>query len=278
MSNYLYDPYDLNDPDLVSVIDELPFWSAPFGLKLLETVRVRKNITALDIGFGTGFPLIELAQRLGAGSTVHGIDPWDRGIARTKEKLSIYGVKNVLLHQCPAEDMPFEDGLFDLIISNNGINNVADIPQTLKECHRVSRQDAQFVFTMNTEETMIEFYRLFQEILQREGMAAEVKKMQQHIHHKRRPVAEMQTMLREAGYIPDQILYDSFHINYADGSAMFNHFLIKLAFLPAWKEIVPVEKHPSVFSAVEKRFNETAHHSGQITLTIPYATFNCHRR
>ncbi|MBN1577163.1 MAG: hypothetical protein JW913_11460 [Chitinispirillaceae bacterium] len=61
-------------PDLC---DELPFWSAPFGLKLLDLIEYRRNITALDIGFGCGFPLIELAMRLGPTCTVYGIDPWD---------------------------------------------------------------------------------------------------------------------------------------------------------------------------------------------------------
>ena len=36
MDNYLKTNYDLNDVELVSVIDELPLWSAPFGLRLLD--------------------------------------------------------------------------------------------------------------------------------------------------------------------------------------------------------------------------------------------------
>ena len=55
--------------------DEFPFWSAPFGTKLLDMINYRRGITALDIGFGTGFPLVELAMRLGPTCTVRGIDP-----------------------------------------------------------------------------------------------------------------------------------------------------------------------------------------------------------
>ena len=50
---------------LTAAYDELPLWSAPFGLKLLEVVALRPGIVALDIGCGTGFPVLELAQRLG---------------------------------------------------------------------------------------------------------------------------------------------------------------------------------------------------------------------
>ena len=53
--------------------DELPFWSAPFGLVLLDTVRLRKTIRVLDIGCGGGFPMLELAGRLDTGSHVFGL-------------------------------------------------------------------------------------------------------------------------------------------------------------------------------------------------------------
>lgn len=61
--SHFYD--DLNNPELISVIDELSFWSAPFGLKLLDVIRYKRNIKALDIACGLGFPLMELSMRLG---------------------------------------------------------------------------------------------------------------------------------------------------------------------------------------------------------------------
>ena len=89
--------FDLNDKDTVSIIDELPLWSAPFGLKLLDAIKLRPNITALDIGFGLGFPLLEVAQRLGNSSKVYGIDPWKAAIERTQTKINILGLTNIEL-------------------------------------------------------------------------------------------------------------------------------------------------------------------------------------
>jgi hypothetical protein len=68
MKNYLSHFPDLDEH--VRVADELPFWSAPFGLKLLDLIDYKPAISAIDIGFGTGFPLIELAMRLGDSSAV----------------------------------------------------------------------------------------------------------------------------------------------------------------------------------------------------------------
>ena len=63
MSKFIKTNYDLNDKEIISAIDELSLWAAPFGLKLLETIKLKKNITALDIGFGLGFPLLEVGDR-----------------------------------------------------------------------------------------------------------------------------------------------------------------------------------------------------------------------
>ena len=139
MTQYLKTELNFNDPDYLSALDDMSFWSAPFGIKLLNLVQYKKNIRALDIGFGSGFPLIELAMRLGPTCKVFGIDPWKAAIERTKFKLKYIGVQNVELVEGVAEQMPFENNFFDLIVSNNGLNNVQDLPKTLNECSRVSR-------------------------------------------------------------------------------------------------------------------------------------------
>jgi SAM-dependent methyltransferase len=99
--------YDVEDPDVVSVIDDAPLWSAPFGLRLLEVVRMRKNIRALDVGSGLGFPLVELAQRLGPTCKVYGIDPWTPANERARMKVRVWArttstTKQQLSARCPA--------------------------------------------------------------------------------------------------------------------------------------------------------------------------------
>ena len=53
-----------DDPLFCAALDELPLWSAPFGLRLLESVPLAPGATVLDVGCGTGFPLLELAHRV----------------------------------------------------------------------------------------------------------------------------------------------------------------------------------------------------------------------
>src|SRR5436190_15806042 len=119
-----YLSYKFEDtPSFVATFDDLPLWSAPFGLFLLKHLELKKGITAIDVGSGAGFPLLELASRLGDSCKVYGVDPWKNANERTKQKILNYGMKNVEVLECSAEKVPLEDGSTDLIVSNLGINN-----------------------------------------------------------------------------------------------------------------------------------------------------------
>ena len=95
MTDYLDHRMNADSPDLISIIDELPLWSAPFGQRLLETIRLQPNLKVLDVGCGLGFPLIEIAERLGPSSQIYGIDPWAAAAERVRLKLATHGIDNV---------------------------------------------------------------------------------------------------------------------------------------------------------------------------------------
>jgi ubiquinone/menaquinone biosynthesis C-methylase UbiE len=274
LKNYLNHTFNTADKELIAVIDELPLWSAPFGMKLLETIKLKKGITALDVGSGLGFPLIEVAQRLGDSSTVIGIDPWKEAIDRCEQKIKKYNITNAKVIEGVAEQMPFEDKYFDLIVSNNGINNVEDMKKTLSECRRVSKPGAQFVLTMNLEDTMIEFYNVFEEILKANEMHNEIKKLKEHIYSKRKPLDEVKTLLTNSGFQIATVQNDSFSINFLDGITMFNHYLIKYWFLSEWKKIIDDDNREKVFEQTEKRLNEIWGEKGEFLLTIPFVTID----
>lgn len=277
MDNYLKTSYNLNDAEVVSVIDELSLWSAPFGLKLLDKINYRKNITAVDIGSGLGFPLLEVAMRLGNSCKVFGIDPWEAAVERTKKKIEIYGISNVKMISGVAEKIPLPDNSIDLIISNNGLNNVNNLKAVLAECGRISRTGAQLVFNFNTYKTMIEFYSVLENVLLEKIMQKELDLMKKHIYKKRKPVEEFQILLENNGFTVIETLLDEFSITFVDGTTMLNHFLMKLAFIESWKEIIPEEKQGEIFKEIEKRLNKIAESKGSIKLTIPYILMNCEK-
>lgn len=271
MNGYLNTGFDINNPDFISAIDELPLWSAPFGLRLLKEIKYRKNITAIDIGSGLGFPLLEVAMRLGTTCKVYGIDPWLQAIERTERKIHHYRINNVELITGEAENIPLPDSSVDLIISNNGINNVKDPEKTFSEISRIAKPGAQFVFTFNTDKTMIEFYTVFENVMREKNLIDEIKKLKAHIYEKRKPVEEVVNSLMRHNFSINLVDHNEFQYVYADGTTMFNHFLIRLAFFDSWKNIIPKNLIVEVFEKVEARMNDLSTEKGSLKITIPFA-------
>jgi arsenite methyltransferase len=275
MTDFLKHSFSTQNTSDIAGLDELPFWSAPFGIALLDAVTIKKNIRALDIGFGTGFPLIELAGRLGAGSEVCGVDVWEEAVERAHQKIQQRGLTNVrpILHA--AESLPFENDFFDLVISNNGLNNVQDLEKVLSEIHRVSKKGAQLVFTLNLPQTMKEFYEIYEGVLLDFHLQKEILKMKEHIHKKRKPIEEIRSLLRHANFVVERETFSEFSYRFPDGTAMLNYFMIREFFLPAWTEILPEDRVPEIFGEVEKKLNRIAAEKGELKLTVPFACLAC---
>jgi arsenite methyltransferase len=272
VKKYLSNDFDFKE--YVNVADECSIWSAPFGLKLLDYIDYKKNICALDIGFGTGFPLTEIALRLGESSMVYGIDPWADAIVRAKQKIEYYRITNIKVFEGVAESIPLNDNSVDLIVSNNGINNVRDVNQVISECSRIMKSGGQFVLTMNLDKSMFEFYGQLEKVLSDLDMNEEIRIMRQHIYDKRRPLDEMISIIQEHGFIIKDLDHDQFKYKFSDGSALLNHYFIRLAFMDSWIKFLPENKLEQIFDTIELRLNEQAKVLGSITLSIPFILIN----
>jgi len=270
--------FDLNDVKLISVIDDLPLWSAPFGLKLLDTIDLKPNLNVLDIGSGMGFPIIELSQRLGNSCNVFGIDPWNTATDRAKLKMNIWGITNLRFIEGKAELLPFENNYFDLIISNNGTNNVDDEEKVFSEISRTTKSGAQMVITVNLPETMIEFYNVYEKVLKENNKIDEVEKLQSHIHSKRKPLSSVKELIENAGFEINEIFEDSFSFRYLDGSTMFNHFIIRLAFMESWRNILNQNDRKRIFDKIEIELNKIAEVQKELSLTIPWVCINSRKK
>jgi ubiquinone/menaquinone biosynthesis C-methylase UbiE len=276
MKKYLHSGFNL--ADIVDYYDELPLWSAPFGLNLLEKVKYKTNLTALDIGFGAGFPLTELALRLGESSLVYGIDPWTDAIKRAEKKITHYGITNIRIIEGVAESIPLANASVDLVVSNNGINNVSNIDTVFTECARIMKPGGQFVLTMNLDKSMFEFYSIFESVLSELHLEKEIAKMKQHIYEKRRPLDEIISMLHNHEFIIRELDHDQFNYLFADGTALLNHYFIRLAFMDAWIKLLPGESVGNVFTITEERLNEESALLGGIRLSIPFVTIDAVRK
>lgn len=261
-----------------STYDELPLWSAPFGQALLEAVVLRPGLTVLDVGFGAGFPALELAERLGASARVYGVDPGTEGVRRARTKVAAYRVANVRLLRAVAEHLPLASATVDLVVSNNGFNNVQDLEAALRETRRVCRAGAQLVATQNLPDTMRFFYDCYEAVLRDSGLEASLPDLRRHIHDRRKPREEMAALLNAGGFEIVGAPEKSFSMRYLDGTTLFAHHFIRLGFLPPWKAVPPADAVDAVFARLEGRLNEAAAERGELRLDIPFVCFDCRAR
>ena len=270
MTEYLDHTYDVTDPDFVSVYDELPLWSAMFGLVLLDHVELRPNINVLDVGCGTGFPALELAGRLGPSCVVYGLDLWKPAVDRARRKADILRIPNVRLIEGDAASMPFDDERFDLVVSNLGINNFASPEAALRECWRVAKPAAPLVATTNLRGHMKEFYQVFRATLTELGKNERLESLQAHVDH-RVTVEAASRMLEDAGFRIRQVHRQTFSMRFLDATAMLRHAFIKIGFLDGWRSVLSGEEEQDFFARLEDNLNRLARRRGALQLTIPMA-------
>jgi SAM-dependent methyltransferase len=267
-----------DDAEFAAAIDELPLWSAPFGLRLLEAVPLDPGATVLDVGCGTGFPLVELAHRLGPRARLVGLDPWAAVLGRARAKCRAQDVASVLLVRGVAERLPLRDGAIDLVVSNNGLNNVQDLRAALRECARVTRPGGRLSFTMNLPETMRGFYDTLEETLSSRGLDAVRPLVAAHIEARRPPVEDVEVAVAAAGFEIEARAFDSFALRFARAEALFSHWLIRIGFLEPWREIVPPAAREAVFAEVARRLDAAIHPGEGLRLDVPFACWTAVRR
>jgi arsenite methyltransferase len=234
--------------------DELPLWSAPFGQLILEHAPLKRGQTIVDLGAGTGFLTVELAQR-SAAARVIAVDPWAGAMEVLRRKVDYLRLPNVEL--VIASQLDLASDSVDLVVSNLGINNFDNPATVVEECYRVLRPGGRLLLSTNLVGHMAEFYAAFRSV-------HDSKALDEHIAH-RASIDGTLELLQQAGFTASVAATTEFRMRFADGTALLNHYFIRLGFLDGWLAIAGQE----VLDAVEQELNRR----GEVSLTVPAACF-----
>lgn len=267
MSDYLQ-PIDYYKSEVVAVLDELSLWSARFGIFLLDQIEIRRGLKILDVGCGTGFPLLELAQLSGNSCQLTGLDIWPQALEHAKGKAKIYGVTNVELVQSEANEFPLPDAQFDLIVSNLGINNFENPDVILAECTRVAKPNARLVITTNTTGHFREFYAVYRQILTELELTTYLERLEANEQHRSNKQAIV-ARLEKANFRVTKVVEREFQMIFADGSALLRHWLVRLGFMDGWREVIDAPLQQKVFTELENKLNQLAATEGNLKMTVP---------
>ncbi len=123
-----------------------------FGSYLKEKPDLTKGMNVLDIGCGFGNNLLPFYLK---GMNCHGVELTEEILAVTRKALGEKGIHDIDLKPGHNRSLPYPDGHFDLIISNNVLHYEADeanLHAGLKEYNRVLKKGGHlFLMTVAPE-------------------------------------------------------------------------------------------------------------------------------
>jgi arsenite methyltransferase len=93
----------------------------------------------LDVGCGAGMDSLVAAQMVGSSGSVTGIDMTPEMVAKARGSIAEMGLGNVRIVEGSAEQLPFDDASFDVVISNGVIDLIPDKDAVFSEITRVLR-------------------------------------------------------------------------------------------------------------------------------------------
>ncbi len=110
-------------------------YSVPLAPKLADFASVAAGQRVLDVGCGPGALTAELVRRLGPAA-VSAVDPSEPFVAAARERHP-----GVSVQRAAAEDLPFEDKVFDAALAQLVVHFMADPVAGLRELARVTGED-----------------------------------------------------------------------------------------------------------------------------------------
>jgi arsenite methyltransferase len=133
------------DPEIIPLLPE-PVVASYCGVGNPFTLGpLHPGEAILDIGCGAGVDSIVAALMVRESGSVTGVDLVHEMLERAKENARMVGVENITFLEASAEELPFPDNRFDVVISNGAFNLVVDKVKALGEVYRVLRPGGRFM-------------------------------------------------------------------------------------------------------------------------------------
>ncbi len=105
---------------------------------LIELCHISQDTDVLEVGCGVGATACYLVKKYGC--RVVGVDVGEAMIARSNERAQREGVADrVEFRVTDAQDLPFEDANFDVVIAESVLTFIRDKQRVVGECVRVAR-------------------------------------------------------------------------------------------------------------------------------------------
>jgi arsenite methyltransferase len=130
---------DLDYPEELTTVPDLAVESFAGVANPFSLGRLEPGEHVLDIGSGAGTDSLVAALMIGDEGHVTGIDMTPEMLAKARAAAAELGATNVEFVESEAEQLPFPDATFDVVISNGVVDLIPDKDAVFSEIFRVLR-------------------------------------------------------------------------------------------------------------------------------------------
>jgi arsenite methyltransferase len=109
-----------------------------------EFANIKAGDTVVDLGSGAGNDVFVARQLAGENGKVIGIDMTPEMLERANENKVKLGLENVEFKLGDIENLPLENDISDVVVSNCVLNLVPDKEKAFNEIHRILKPGAHF--------------------------------------------------------------------------------------------------------------------------------------
>lgn len=109
--------------------------------------KAKVGEVCVDLGCGRGTDALRLADSVGSGGMVVGIDIAEGMIEKARNTAQKLGAKNARFEKAVLESLPLESDFADLVISNCVLNHANDKSKVWSEIFRILKPGGRFVIS-----------------------------------------------------------------------------------------------------------------------------------
>ncbi|MCS6923213.1 MAG: class I SAM-dependent methyltransferase [Fimbriimonadales bacterium] len=94
---------------------------------------------------GCGFGAVAIILMLMGAKEVHGIDIQESRLGTFQQMIADFGFSTLEAHLASVEQIPYSDGFFDMVLSNEAISHYKDVDAFLNESARVLKRGGKLI-------------------------------------------------------------------------------------------------------------------------------------
>lgn len=118
-----------------------------------DLADIEDGDAVLDLGSGSGMDAFVAALYAGGSGSVTGLDMTDEQLEKSRRLRDEAGMENVSFEKGYIEELPFEGGSFDVVISNGVVNLSAEKERVFEEVRRVLKDEGRLALSDIISET-----------------------------------------------------------------------------------------------------------------------------